>query len=75
MTGTPVPAASSRITSPIHTGQDKVISFRDEMMSKILSFGMSEAVLQDTVLTPEMLPVTLTVVVTTRVGEVTSFLA
>ena len=70
---TPVPAASARITSPICTGASTEISFRQRMHSKILSFGMSDRVLTDTA--GRVSPVTRTVDVTVRDGDVISLRA
>ena len=72
---TPVPAASASSTSPIFTGACAVTCRSAATISKILPFGISCAVLQLTTAAPVVLPVRRTVLVTMRVGFVTSFLA
>ena len=69
-TATPVPAASSSRTWPMETGAGTSTPFRARTTSKILPLGTSLRVLQETAgRTP---PLTRTVLVTMRVGFVTS---
>ena len=70
---TPVPDTSLTSTSPMRTGAATEMSLRASMTSNIFSFGISLAVLQETIEMSE--PVTRTVEVTIRVGAVISFLA
>ena len=75
MMSTPVPATSASSTSPIWTGAVAVTPLSAATISKILPFGISCAVFQLTTHAPVRLPVSRTVLVTMRVGFVTSFLA
>ena len=72
-TATPVPAQSAIITSPICTGAATFTARISFMQSKILPFGISEAVL--TAALSIVPPSTRTVEVTILVGLVTSFFA
>ena len=73
MTSTPVPAALGRRICPMVTGAGISTVFSARTTSKILPFGMSLQVLQLTAASSP--PVTRTVVVTMRVGAVTSLRA
>ena len=73
MTSTPVPAASGSSTCPMATGAATSTVFSARTTSKILPLGTSLAVLQETA--GRAPPVTRTVLVTMRVGLVTSLRA
>ena len=68
---TPVPDTSLTRISPMWTGAATETSFSASMTSNIFSFGISLAVLQETIEISE--PVTRMVEVTIRVGAVISF--
>ncbi len=69
----PVPATFCKMTSPMAIGAVAVTFFSAEIQSKILSFGMAEAVFTLTI--GQLPPATGTEVVTMRAGAVISALA
>ena len=72
---TPVPATLASSTSPISTGALAATCFSAAATAKIFPLGISWAVLQLTTAAPVLLPVRRTVLVTMRVGLVTSLQA
>ena len=62
-------------TSPILIGDETTVSFNALTTGQILSFGISQDVLHDTILISPFAPFTRTELVTIRVGLVNSFLA